>query len=409
MEVNETIKKVKKSIMKNDYDTLKKLFGQNPQMLSYNSIVFGTWLHYAANEGMIEAVKCLIDLGLNVNAIGGAFEGTPICDAASEGHAEVIEVLMAKGAKPDIVSGKKDGNPLRCAIGGVYLRVVDILITKGGKLFDETQDQNDALALATRNGQLEIAARLIREMKNDEKGSHNEEMTDKQKVKEVNGGEKFAVKNNVWMLFYNGNKKRRQFAELISIDHEIILSKGDALTLGAERKVNSIELTCIELENMGFKQAREWSYQPNKVSFNDFEKELLSAICSGNKDKKQNAIAIISDADAMTIAVVRRKFNLKATLDESLWVVDEWGEWEEDVELDPSYRWMLAYGYRNQNRKDFFTNEIITRMCNVLEKMPEHFLIRLIYIPGSEAGYQLSARCMGNAMSKRMMNWLRSC
>ena len=40
-----------------------------------------------------------------------------------------------------------------------------------------------------------------------------------------------------------------------------------------------------------------------------------------------------------------------------LWIVDERGDWNDDWQLDPAYRWVLGYGYDDQldgeERSDF--------------------------------------------------------
>ncbi len=63
---------------------------------------FGTWLHVAAKTGNVEMVECLLSLGADVNAIGGAFGGTAVNLAAGYGNSKVVEVLLAAGATLDV-------------------------------------------------------------------------------------------------------------------------------------------------------------------------------------------------------------------------------------------------------------------------------------------------------------------
>ncbi len=60
-------------------------------------------LHMAAYAGNMEAVKLLVELGADVNALGD-MHYTPLHYAARKGHDDVYDYLIANGAATDIVS-----------------------------------------------------------------------------------------------------------------------------------------------------------------------------------------------------------------------------------------------------------------------------------------------------------------
>lgn len=52
----------------------------------------------AAKDGDVASVRALIDVGVDVNSIGGQFEQTPLHFAAREGRTEVVQMLINAGA-----------------------------------------------------------------------------------------------------------------------------------------------------------------------------------------------------------------------------------------------------------------------------------------------------------------------
>ena len=62
-----------------------------------------TLLHCAAQSGYLEAVRCLISLGIGVNVINNLGE-TPLLEASRAGHYEVSMCLMEAGAEADKTS-----------------------------------------------------------------------------------------------------------------------------------------------------------------------------------------------------------------------------------------------------------------------------------------------------------------
>lgn len=89
-------------VMEQDYE---KVLESLEQDLGQAQLVFSerntTLLHAAAYDGQIAAVKRLIALGANVNAIETNGR-TPLHNAANNGHLEIMELLVRAGADMEI-------------------------------------------------------------------------------------------------------------------------------------------------------------------------------------------------------------------------------------------------------------------------------------------------------------------
>lgn len=145
-----------------DIGTIREIVAKYPEVLLQPSIGGGTWLHYAAWEGNAAVVEALVDLGIDVNALG--FEGhddVVLSDAASEGHLEIVRWLLDHGAKPNGVPGQ-GGGPLVAAVIAGHRGIVSLLLERGA---DPTQTYGvppkNALTAAEHFGRREIA-RLLR-------------------------------------------------------------------------------------------------------------------------------------------------------------------------------------------------------------------------------------------------------
>ena len=90
--------------------------------------------HEAANNGLNDVVRKLIDLGADVNAVSGSY-GTVLQASASndEGHSETIALLLEKGADPNRHGGWC-GTPLQLASASDSLRAVQILVSAGADI-----------------------------------------------------------------------------------------------------------------------------------------------------------------------------------------------------------------------------------------------------------------------------------
>lgn len=97
-EVTKFNPKISAAIRERNLPALRELLSAEPQQIrAFTPFAGGTWLHYAAREGDIDAVRYLISQGLDVN-VGDFREGrAPICDACLGGHEEVVRLLLASG------------------------------------------------------------------------------------------------------------------------------------------------------------------------------------------------------------------------------------------------------------------------------------------------------------------------
>ena len=158
--INDTVaiaKRIRAAMDQGDAESMANLIRANDALRLMTP--FGTWLHIAASSGNLKMVQALIELGAEVNARGGTFDGNALNVAASNGHLEVVEYLLSLGAEMDV--NEPERNPLFAAIYGGHVDVVRLLLAHG---IDPTVTYNgpnmkdmDAFAFATERGQREIA------------------------------------------------------------------------------------------------------------------------------------------------------------------------------------------------------------------------------------------------------------
>ncbi len=152
------IKRIRNAIKQGDYDTLKMLINENPEVLN-EMTPFGTWLHVAAKRGHLEIVKYLVEKGLDVNIKGGTFDGSALNVASLGGDTETVKYLIANGAVMDVSLAKR--NPLFSAIQGGHMDVVQYLVQKGIDITVRYNTENlnniSAYEFAVEFGQTKIA------------------------------------------------------------------------------------------------------------------------------------------------------------------------------------------------------------------------------------------------------------
>jgi ankyrin repeat protein len=134
------------------------------QITAFTPFAGGTWLHYAAYEGDVEAVAYLLSLEVDVN-VGDAREGrSPLCDACSGDHPQVVRHLLASGALIDTTEPVR--NPLFAAIVASSSASVSLLLDHGMDTtiaYDSPRMKRmDAVAFAMERGEREIAQTIAR-------------------------------------------------------------------------------------------------------------------------------------------------------------------------------------------------------------------------------------------------------
>lgn len=111
----------------------------------------------AAALGQFEAVKELINDGLDINTICPYEGDTVLTYAASEGHVEMVKWLLDHGADPDHLNDAKE-SPLHYAVFNNDLPVVELLLAHDCKIDYTTEAP---LVWATRRGLFEAAEMLV--------------------------------------------------------------------------------------------------------------------------------------------------------------------------------------------------------------------------------------------------------
>ena len=138
------------------------LLAEPRQTRAYTPFAGGTWLHYAAREGFLEAVRLLLSLGVDVNAAGARDKRAPICDACLGGHEDIVKELLARGASLDTSDPVR--NPLFAAIVGRNPAVVRTLLEGGidaAVRYDgPSMKDMDAIAFAIESGEIAIAEEI---------------------------------------------------------------------------------------------------------------------------------------------------------------------------------------------------------------------------------------------------------
>lgn len=148
---------VRSAIKSSNIEKVVELISSNPGVLNI-ATPFGTWLHVAASRGNLEIVKKLVELGSNINTLGGVYGGGALNEAASEGHIDVVRYLISCGADLDI--SEPERNPLFGAISNGSPDIAKLLIESGidtnVRYSGESMRDMDALAFAKEHGQKEI-------------------------------------------------------------------------------------------------------------------------------------------------------------------------------------------------------------------------------------------------------------
>ena len=118
------------------------------------------YIHIAAHEGNIEAVKQHIAAGTDVNKKTSRNESTPLHSAASNGQKDIVELLIANGA--DLNAKDLSGDtPLHDAATGGHKEVAELLIAEGADVNAKDNFEYTPLHCAAFDGHKKVAELLI--------------------------------------------------------------------------------------------------------------------------------------------------------------------------------------------------------------------------------------------------------
>lgn len=161
MESKELVRSIYTAVRAGEAEEVETLIAGEKSVLNM-STPFGSWLHSAARAGQIKVVEKLVELGINVNATGGAAGGNALNTASSEGYLDIVNYLLNHGAEFDV--SEPERNPLFAAIHNGHIDVVRTLIDNDiditVKYTGETMVNMDAIAFAEEWGRQDIKALL---------------------------------------------------------------------------------------------------------------------------------------------------------------------------------------------------------------------------------------------------------
>ncbi len=126
-------KDLEKACRLGDFDTVKTLVPQLPDINAIISILGSTALHIASDCGRLDIVKYLVEQGANVNARDW-FPKTPLHWACERSRLEIVEFLVANGADVNAVCDNNGRTPLHYACQRGKLEIVKCLVTHGANL-----------------------------------------------------------------------------------------------------------------------------------------------------------------------------------------------------------------------------------------------------------------------------------
>ncbi len=143
----------------------------HPEQLHYSDAATKSWLHEAADSGLLSLVDYLLRVGLDINYAAGIEQSTPLEKAVradeNPNRPDFIRELLRRGADPNISRPLISALLPRRGNEDVSLELVRILVEEGGadvnRIYDIYGDKNNtftALEWAEAHDRPKIAAYL---------------------------------------------------------------------------------------------------------------------------------------------------------------------------------------------------------------------------------------------------------
>jgi ankyrin repeat protein len=152
---------------------LQLLYEKDPNQVKAIIASGDTPLHIAAEEGKLDAVRFLLEIGAEPNAIN-TFKETALHAAAAAGHLEVVKCLKDHGADRNIKNFNKE-RPIYFAAENGHLAVLEYLFKKE-HLNLSNDDGNSLLHIAAKKGHHKIVKFLKEEGAKSSKRNHKDEL-----------------------------------------------------------------------------------------------------------------------------------------------------------------------------------------------------------------------------------------
>ncbi|KAL8942148.1 MAG: hypothetical protein Q9216_001833 [Gyalolechia sp. 2 TL-2023] len=121
---------------------------------------FPSPLYYASFLGLEDAVRVLLDSGVDINAHGGSY-GTALIAAASQGCLAVVKTLLDHNASIHAEGGWTFFTALQAASYFGYRSIAELLLDEGGQPDRRRGNDDTALVLACEAGNTSIVELLI--------------------------------------------------------------------------------------------------------------------------------------------------------------------------------------------------------------------------------------------------------
>lgn len=119
-----------------------------------------TALSIVSNNGYIEMVNLLIELGADVNKVNENDNNTPLHDASYNGNTEIIKLLINAGADVNAIN-KNNKTPIYWALMNGHAETVKVFIDAGIDVNTCYEDNETALNWASYRGHVETVKLLI--------------------------------------------------------------------------------------------------------------------------------------------------------------------------------------------------------------------------------------------------------